>query len=47
VCQCRGCGARQTIEDLVAACPQCGSSEISIEEGRELLLRSIELDESA
>jgi hydrogenase nickel incorporation protein HypA/HybF len=47
VCQCRGCGARQTIEDLVAACPQCGSPEISIEEGRDLLLRGIELEESA
>jgi hydrogenase nickel incorporation protein HypA/HybF len=45
VCQCRHCDARTEIDELVAACPKCGSSEISIESGRELLLQSIEIDE--
>ena len=43
VCCCRACGARREIPELVVACPQCGSDEISIEEGRDLLLESIEL----
>jgi hydrogenase nickel incorporation protein HypA/HybF len=45
VCCCRHCGGREKIEELVAECPKCGSAEISIEEGRELLLQSIEIDE--
>lgn len=45
VCRCRKCGKSQEIEELTAECPACGSSEITIEEGRELLLQSIEIDE--
>jgi hydrogenase nickel incorporation protein HypA/HybF len=42
---CRGCGARTPIPELVDRCPACGSPEITIEEGRDLLLRSIELED--
>ena len=45
VCCCRKCGARREIEELVVVCPQCGSGDVSIEEGRDLLLQSIEIDE--
>jgi hydrogenase nickel incorporation protein HypA/HybF len=45
VAACRHCGARTPIDELVVACPACGDDQISIEEGRELLLRSIELEE--
>ena len=30
---------------MVVDCPQCGSPEIVIEEGRELLLESIEIED--
>jgi hydrogenase nickel incorporation protein HypA/HybF len=46
VCHCRDCGSRLEIDDLLLTCPKCGSGEISIEEGRDLLLQSIELDEA-
>ena len=45
VCRCRNCGASREIDDLVTECPNCGSPQISIEEGRELMLDSIEVDE--
>ena len=46
-CCCQACHARVPIDDLLCACPHCGSPQITIEGGRELLLQSIELDESA
>ncbi len=45
VCCCRACEARAEIDALVAQCPQCGSAEISIEGGRDLLLQSIEIED--
>jgi hydrogenase nickel incorporation protein HypA/HybF len=45
VCQCRECNARTEIDDLPANCPQCGSPEISIEGGRDLMLQSIEIED--
>ena len=45
VCACRGCGRRQEIDELVIQCPACGSPEIAIEEGRELMLQSIEVED--
>jgi hydrogenase nickel incorporation protein HypA/HybF len=45
VCVCRGCGARREIEELMAQCPECGSGDVSIEGGQELVLQSIELEE--
>jgi hydrogenase nickel incorporation protein HypA/HybF len=44
-CRCRACGARTEIDDLVVQCPPCGSDDISIEGGRELLLQSIEIED--
>ena len=45
VCCCRGCGAREEIDQLVSECPRCHSAEITIEEGRQLLLQSIEIED--
>ena len=41
---CGSCGAVE-IAELVAACPRCKSPEITIEDGQELLLQSIEVED--
>ncbi|MCX7049549.1 MAG: hydrogenase maturation nickel metallochaperone HypA [Candidatus Sumerlaeota bacterium] len=41
---CRKCGVRSQFEEAFSPCPQCGSYDIYIEKGRELLLTSIEID---
>jgi hydrogenase nickel incorporation protein HypA/HybF len=43
---CHQCGTVHQIPDLVMACPLCGSTDITIQGGTELLLQSIDLDES-
>jgi hydrogenase nickel incorporation protein HypA/HybF len=45
-CRCAACGCVAEIEDLESCCGQCGSSDVAIEGGRELLLESIELEEN-
>jgi len=45
LCRCTACGDRAEIGDLEALCPRCGSSDVAIEGGRDLLLESIELEE--
>ena len=45
ISRCRQCGAATEIAEMVCDCPQCGSPEIAIEEGRELLLESIEIED--
>ncbi len=45
VCRCQACGAREEIDQLVVECPRCRSSQITIEEGRQLLLQSIEIED--
>jgi len=45
VARCRQCGASNEIVEIVIDCPQCGSADIAIEEGRELLLESIEIED--
>jgi hydrogenase nickel incorporation protein HypA/HybF len=45
VCRCRACGAAVEIDDLVVECPRCQSAEITIAEGRQLLLQSIEIED--
>ena len=45
VCHCRACGAQLEIDDLVVQCPECASSDIGIEGGRDLMLQSIEVEE--
>ncbi len=43
---CRACGARQAIDELTMYCPRCGSGDIVIDGGRDLLLQSIELEQT-
>jgi len=43
--RCRQCGVSTEIAEMVIDCPQCGSPEIVIEEGRELLLETIEIED--
>ncbi|MEN6458356.1 MAG: hydrogenase maturation nickel metallochaperone HypA [Thermoguttaceae bacterium] len=45
VCNCRACHARTEIDALVVECPQCGSGDVLIEGGRELVLQSIEVED--
>ncbi len=45
VSRCGGCGAAEEIADLVIECPRCGSREIVIEGGRELLLQCLEVED--
>ena len=44
-CRCRSCQHTAEIDELVAACPSCGSRDIVIEGGRDLLLESIDLED--
>jgi hydrogenase nickel incorporation protein HypA/HybF len=44
VCRCAACGAANQIDDIFAACPACGSLDVSIEGGRDLVLQSIEVE---
>lgn len=49
LCTCSACGRETELVDmleLVAACPQCGSGRIVVHGGRELLLMSVELEET-
>ena len=45
VSRCADCGARVEIDELAAQCPNCGSRNVVIEGGQELLLQTIELEE--
>src|SRR5512136_2258132 len=42
--RCRRCGAETKKDDFVLACPACGSTDIELVEGLELLLERIELE---
>lgn len=44
-CNCRACNVLTEIDDLVIQCPNCGSEDVSIEGGRELLLQSIDVED--
>ncbi|MCE5266816.1 MAG: hydrogenase maturation nickel metallochaperone HypA [Planctomycetaceae bacterium] len=45
VCNCHACHAQVEIDELVVECPKCGSDDVSIEGGRDLILQSIEVEE--
>jgi len=45
VCRCEKCGARTEVAEITVDCPKCGSREVVIEGGREMLLQSIELED--
>ena len=42
-CCCRACDAQTEIDGWPSECPECGSIDFTIEGGREMLLRTIEL----
>jgi hydrogenase nickel incorporation protein HypA/HybF len=42
---CRCCGARTQFEDFPFACGECGSLDMELVEGEELLVDALELDE--
>lgn len=44
-CCCRACGLRTEIDELVLECPQCASTNVFIDGGRELTLESIEIED--
>lgn len=44
---CRQCSAAPEIPELIMACPVCGSTDITIVGGTDLLLQTIELDDPA
>jgi hydrogenase nickel incorporation protein HypA/HybF len=46
VCHCHACDARVEIDDLVIECPECHADAITIEGGRDMMLQSIEIEES-
>jgi hydrogenase nickel incorporation protein HypA/HybF len=45
VVHCQDCGARQPVAELTLRCPACGSGQITVAGGQDLLLQSIELEE--
>ncbi len=45
LCCCRQCNARVQIDEFVVTCPQCGSGDIYMEGGQDLLLQSIEVEQ--
>ncbi len=46
VCRCRACEACVEIDELVVQCPRCASTDIAIEGGHDLVLQSIEVEDS-
>jgi hydrogenase nickel incorporation protein HypA/HybF len=46
ICRCHACHAEVEIDDLVVQCPKCAADEITIEGGRDMMLQSIEIEES-
>ena len=45
IARCSDCMAMTEIQEMVIECPACGSPAIAIEQGRELLLESIEIED--
>ena len=45
VCQCHVCNARTEIDDLVLECPKCAAADITVENGREMTLQTIEIED--
>ena len=43
LCRCSECGQDFRPEDLIFACPECGTLSTTVRQGRELLLTSIEV----
>lgn len=45
VCVCSDCRTETELEEFVAVCPACGSSDIAFQAGRDLVLQTIELED--
>ena len=45
LCRCHACHASTEIDDVLGQCPACGSMEVVIEGGRDLILQSIDLED--
>ncbi len=43
--RCKSCGSSFTIEEPIFLCPLCGSNQIELLSGRELMVESIEVEE--
>jgi len=43
--KCKECGHQFGIEDATFSCPNCGSIDIAVNTGKELIIESIEGDE--
>jgi hydrogenase nickel incorporation protein HypA/HybF len=43
--RCRSCGARGVLPDIPLVCERCGSWDVEVLEGEELLVDSLELEE--
>jgi hydrogenase nickel incorporation protein HypA/HybF len=46
VCRCESCKASTEIDEIVARCPKCGSMDIIIDGGRDLILQTIDLEDN-
>jgi hydrogenase nickel incorporation protein HypA/HybF len=44
--RCRGCGTRSELRDFPLACAHCGSWDVQVLEGEELLVDALELEET-
>ncbi len=42
---CQQCQSDQDIDELILICPRCGSNQVTIHGGQQLLLQSIELED--
>jgi hydrogenase nickel incorporation protein HypA/HybF len=43
-CACRACGAEFAVRDTKFACDRCGSGDVSVVAGRELLVEAVEVE---
>jgi len=46
VSRCQECGRQTEIMEMVIVCPACSSPQITIEQGRDLLLETIEIEDT-
>ena len=46
-CHCDSCGLIAEIDEVLFACPSCGSSDIEIHGGRDLNLESIDVEDNS
>jgi len=47
VCKCDNCRVTTEIDEIVGQCPKCGSMDIIIDGGRDLILQTIDIEDKA